>query len=168
MQEEKIARLTRKLEKQPARSLIKSSESEGEERASIQSGAFDEEVHPKKGGKLRNGGCPSLITIVQIQDLIVSAIKAQLGGGVHKTHLYTKPYTKGIDAFYMPRGYQPLKFQKFDKKGNPKQQVAHFIETYNNASVDDHLMVKQFVRTLDGIAFDWYTDLEPESIDSWG
>jgi len=28
-------------------------------------------------------------------------------------------------------------------------------------------MVKQFVRTLKGIAFDWYTDLEPESIDSW-
>jgi len=29
-------------------------------------------------------------------------------------------------------------------------------------------MVKQFVRTLKGIAFDWYTDLEPKSIDSWG
>ena len=28
-------------------------------------------------------------------------------------------------------------------------------------------MVKQFVRTLKGNAFDWYTDLEPESIDSW-
>ena len=27
--------------------------------------------------------------------------------------------------------------------------------------------MKQFVRTLKGIAFDWYTDLEPESIDSW-
>jgi len=29
-------------------------------------------------------------------------------------------------------------------------------------------MLKQFVRTLKGIAFDWYTDLELESIDSWG
>jgi len=27
--------------------------------------------------------------------------------------------------------------------------------------------VKQFVRSLKGIAFDWYTDLEPESINSW-
>ena len=27
-------------------------------------------------------------------------------------------------------------------------------------------MVKQFVRSLKGIAFDWYTDLEPESINS--
>ena len=27
--------------------------------------------------------------------------------------------------------------------------------------------MKQFVRTLKGIVFDWYTDLESESIDSW-
>ncbi|KAL0444445.1 UNVERIFIED_CONTAM: hypothetical protein Slati_2167200 [Sesamum latifolium] len=29
------------------------------------------------------------------------------------------------------------------------------------------IMVKQFVRSLKGNAFDWYVDLEPESIDSW-
>jgi len=34
--------------------------------------------------------------------------------------------------------------------------------------MDDDLMIKQFVWTLKGIAFDWYTDLEPEFIDSWG
>jgi len=28
-------------------------------------------------------------------------------------------------------------------------------------------MVKQFVWTLKGIAYDWYTNLEPQSIDSW-
>ena len=66
----------------------------------------------------------------------------------------------------MPHGYQPLKFEQFDGRGNPKQHVAHFIETCNNAGIDDDLMIKQFVRTLKGITFDWYTDLEPESIDS--
>ena len=63
---EKIAMLTRKLEKRPARSLAKSSESEDEEKASVQSEASDEEVHSKKGGKLKNGGSPSLITIKKI------------------------------------------------------------------------------------------------------
>ncbi|KAA0056498.1 retrotransposon gag protein [Cucumis melo var. makuwa] len=29
----------------------------------------------------------------------------------------------------MPNGYQPLKFQQFDGKGNPKQHVSYFIET---------------------------------------
>ena len=67
----------------------------------------------------------------------------------------------------MPAGYQPPKFHRFDGKGNPKQHIAHFIETCNNAGTDGDLLTKQFVRTLRGNAFDWYTNLEPESIDSW-
>ena len=67
----------------------------------------------------------------------------------------------------MPAVYQPLKFQQFDGKGNPKQYITHFIETCNNAGTDRDLLTKQFVHTLRGNAFDWYTDLEPESIDSW-
>ncbi|KAG8390921.1 hypothetical protein BUALT_Bualt01G0133900 [Buddleja alternifolia] len=67
----------------------------------------------------------------------------------------------------MPMGYQPPKLQQFDGKGNPKQHVAHFMETCNNAGTDGDLLVKQFVRSLKGNAFDWYVNLEPESIDSW-
>jgi len=107
LQEEMIARLTKKLENRPAQSLAKSSESEKEERASIQSEALDEEVHSKKGGKLKNGRSPSLMTIKQIQDLIANAIKIHQGGGPCKTHPYTKPYTSRVAALYMHRGYQP-------------------------------------------------------------
>ena len=60
------------------------------------------------------------MTVEQIQDSIGNAVMAQLGGGGRKTHLYTKPYTKRVDVLYMPRGYQPPKFQQFDRKGNPK------------------------------------------------
>ncbi|KAL0361041.1 UNVERIFIED_CONTAM: hypothetical protein Sradi_3788600 [Sesamum radiatum] len=67
----------------------------------------------------------------------------------------------------MPTGYQPPKLQQFDGKGNPKQHIAHFIETCNNAGTDGDHLVKQFVRSLKGNAFDWYVDLEPESIDNW-
>jgi len=105
-------------------------------------------------------------TIEQIQDLIANVVKAQLGGGLHITHPYTKSYTKRVDALYMPYSYQPPKFQQFDGKGNPKQYVTHFIETCNNVGTDGELMVKQFVRMLKGIAFDWHTNLEPESDDS--
>jgi len=45
LQEEKITRLTKKLEKWPARSLAKILESKQEERASVESGSSDEEVH---------------------------------------------------------------------------------------------------------------------------
>jgi len=67
----------------------------------------------------------------------------------------------------MPYGYQPTKFNQFDGRGNPKQHVAHFIETCNNAGTGSDLLVKQLVGTLKGIVFDWYTDLLPEYIDSW-
>nr|XP_027062834.1 uncharacterized protein LOC113689232 [Coffea arabica] len=67
----------------------------------------------------------------------------------------------------MPAGYQPPKFQQFDGKGSPKQHVAHFVETCNNAGTYGDLLVKQFVRSLKRNAFDWYTDLTSGSIDSW-
>ena len=81
--------------------------------------------------------------------------------------MYSKPYTKRFDNLWMPAGYQPPKFQQFDGKGNSKQHISHFFETCNNAGTEGDHLVKQFVRSLQGKAFDWYTDLEPESIDSW-
>jgi hypothetical protein len=45
--------------------------------------------------------------------------------------------------------------------------VAHFIETCNNAGTYGDHMVKQFVRSIKGNAFDWYIDLKPNSINSW-
>jgi len=67
----------------------------------------------------------------------------------------------------MPHGYQPPKFNQFDGKGNPKKHIAHFIETCGNVGTEGDRLVKQFVRSLKGIAFGWYTHLEPESINSW-
>ena len=64
-------------------------------------------------------------------------------------------------------GYQPPKFQSFDGKKNPKQHVAHFVETCNNTGTYSDLLVKQFVFSLRGNAFDWYKDLALECINSW-
>ncbi|KAA0057580.1 ty3-gypsy retrotransposon protein [Cucumis melo var. makuwa] len=107
------------------------------------------------------------LSVQRLQEMIANSIKTQYGGPAQTFSLYSKPYTKRIDNMRMPHGYQPPKFQQFDGKGNPKQHVAHFIETYETAGTRGDLLVKQFVRTLKGNAFDWYTDLEPESIDSW-
>ena len=85
---------------------------------------------------------------------------------IQTSYTYAKPYSQRIDRLRMPRNYQPPKFQQFDGKRNPRQYIAHFVETCNNAGTDGDLMVKQFVRTLKGNVFDWYTDLESGSIDS--
>ncbi|KAM1544021.1 hypothetical protein ACFX1Z_013626 [Malus domestica] len=107
------------------------------------------------------------LSIQQLQEMITNTIKAQYEGSSHTSLFYSKPYSKKIDALKMPRGYQPPKFMQFDGKGNLKQHVAHFVETCNNAGTERDYLAKQFVRSLKGNAFEWYTDLEPESINSW-
>ncbi|KAM2127083.1 hypothetical protein ACFX1R_007025 [Malus domestica] len=107
------------------------------------------------------------LSIQQLQEMITNTIKAQYEGSSYTSGLYSKPYSKKIDALRMPRGYQPPKFMQFDGKGNPKQHVAHIVETCNNAGTEGDYLAKQFVRSLKGNAFEWYTDLEPESINSW-
>ena len=80
--------------------------------------------------------------------------------------MYSKPYKKRVDNLQMLASYQPPKFQQFEGKGNSKQHIAHFVETCNNAGTERNLLVKQFVRSLWRNAFNWYTDLEHESIDN--
>ncbi|KAA0046264.1 ty3-gypsy retrotransposon protein [Cucumis melo var. makuwa] len=73
--------------------------------------------------------------------MIASSIKAQYGGRPQISFMYPKPYTNRIDKLRMSLGYQPTKFQQFEGKGNPKQQITHFVETCKNAgSKGDHLV----------------------------
>ncbi|KAA0061113.1 ty3-gypsy retrotransposon protein [Cucumis melo var. makuwa] len=107
------------------------------------------------------------LSVQQLQDMIANSIRAQYGGPPQTTFMYSKSYTKRIDNLRMPLGYQPPKFQQFNGKGNPKQHIAHFNETCENAGSRGDQLVRQFVQSLKGNAFEWYTDLEPEVIDSW-
>ncbi|OIT29925.1 hypothetical protein A4A49_51406 [Nicotiana attenuata] len=107
------------------------------------------------------------LSVQQLQDMITNTIKAQYGGPSQSSLYYSKPYTKGIDCLTMPTNYQPPKLHQFDGKGNPRQYIAHFVETCSNAGTHGDILVKQFIRSLEGNTFGWYIDLEPESIDSW-
>ncbi|KAL0297119.1 UNVERIFIED_CONTAM: hypothetical protein Sradi_6764000 [Sesamum radiatum] len=108
-----------------------------------------------------------LIPVDQLKEFIEGTIRSKVEGSSRSSFTYSKPYTPRIDSLKMPMGYQPPKFQQFDGKGNPKQHVAHFVETCNNAGTYGDHLVKQFVRSLKGNAFDWYTDLEAGSINGW-
>ncbi|KAL0336717.1 UNVERIFIED_CONTAM: hypothetical protein Sradi_4883600 [Sesamum radiatum] len=87
-----------------------------------------------------------LIPVDQLKEFIEETIKSKIEGRSRSSFTYSKPYTPKIDSLKMPIGYQPPKFQQFDGKGNPKQYVAHFVETYNNAGTYGDHLVKQFVR----------------------
>ncbi|XP_009777919.2 uncharacterized protein [Nicotiana sylvestris] len=105
--------------------------------------------------------------VQQLQDMITNTIRAQYGGPSQSSLYYSKPYTKRIDCLTMPTNYQPPKLHQFDGKRNPRQHIGHFVKICSNAGMHGDLLVKQFVRSLKGNAFDWYIDLDPESIDSW-
>ena len=81
----------------------------------------------------------------QLKDLIKEAVKDQVESVTQPSYTYAKPYSKRINLMRMPTNYQPLKFQQFDGKGNPRQHVAHFMETCNNTGTYGDLIVKQFV-----------------------
>ncbi|XP_070004854.1 uncharacterized protein [Nicotiana sylvestris] len=106
------------------------------------------------------------LSVQQLQDIIINTIRAQYGEPSQSSLYYSKPYTKRIDYLTMPTNYQPPKLHQFDGKGNPRQYIAHFVETCSNPGMHGDLLVKQFIRSLKGNTFDWYIDLEPESIDS--
>ncbi|KAL0290457.1 UNVERIFIED_CONTAM: hypothetical protein Sangu_2573300 [Sesamum angustifolium] len=108
-----------------------------------------------------------LIPVDQLKEFIEETIKSKIEGSSRSSFTYSKPYTPRIDSLKMPTGYQPAKFQQFDGKGNPKQHAAHFVETCNNAGTYSDHLVKQFVRSLKGNAFDWYADLDVVSINGW-
>ncbi|KAL0356759.1 UNVERIFIED_CONTAM: hypothetical protein Scaly_1361600 [Sesamum calycinum] len=74
-----------------------------------------------------------LIPVDQLKEFIEGTIRSKIEGSSRSSFTYSKPYTPRIDNLKMPIGYQPPKFQQFDGKGNPKQHVAHFVETCNNA-----------------------------------
>ncbi|KAK4385666.1 hypothetical protein Sango_2690600 [Sesamum angolense] len=103
---------------------------------------------------------PVMIPVDQLKEFIEGTIRSKIEESSKLSLTYSRPYTPRIDSLKMPMGYQPPKFQQFDGKGNPKQHVAHFIETCNNAGTYGDHLAKQFVRSLKGNAFVWYTDLE--------
>ena len=72
------------------------------------------------------------LSVQQLQDMITNTIRAQYGGSSTGSLIYSKPYTKRSDNMRILNGYQPSKFLQFDGKGNPKQHIAHFVETCEN------------------------------------
>ncbi|KAG9458163.1 hypothetical protein H6P81_002671 [Aristolochia fimbriata] len=110
---------------------------------------------------------PGALSYGTLQEMISNAVDHKVQSEGVRSQAYTRPYSRRIQAIHMPTSYHPPKFQQFSGDDNPKQHVAHFIETCNNAGTDGDLLVKQFGRSLKGNAFDWFIELPAESIDSW-
>ncbi|KAL0409385.1 UNVERIFIED_CONTAM: protein NPG1 [Sesamum radiatum] len=125
---------------------------------------FSVECNTSKGIPISTNG---FISVEHVKNTVNEAIANAYDARAQPFKSYIKPYTKRIEQLRVPENYQPPKFQQFNGHGDPRQHTAHFVETCNNADSDGDLLVKQFVLSLKDAAFDWYIDLEANSIDSW-
>ncbi|KAL0287552.1 UNVERIFIED_CONTAM: hypothetical protein Sradi_7122800 [Sesamum radiatum] len=144
-QDAQIARLIHKADNVDA-SQIMGKQVEAHDEAEVSTKQHYTEID--KSAKELQVSSDGLIPVDQLKEFIEGTIISKIEGSSKSSLTYSKPYTPRIDNLKMPIGYQPLKFQQFDGKGNPKQHVAHFVETcYNAGTYSDHL-VKQFIRSL--------------------
>jgi len=77
----------KRLEKKSSETCNKCSDEENYDK---ESNHHEESEDERKGRIDRSLGS---MFVEHIQNLIANVVKAQLGGGSHKTHLYTQPYT---------------------------------------------------------------------------
>jgi len=103
-------------------------------------------------------------------------IKALIAEGIREFQMsmtppvlgYLKPYPSHYDAIPFPKGYQRPIFDKFDGiSSSPHEHLAHFYSACGETSQLDAFLVRQFVQSLKGSAFTWYTQLPPGSILTW-
>ncbi|KAL0420244.1 UNVERIFIED_CONTAM: hypothetical protein Slati_3047300 [Sesamum latifolium] len=163
-QDAQIARLTNKADNVDASHIMEKQVEVPDEAEASTKQHYTEKDKSAKELQISSNG---LIPVDQLKEFIEGTIRSKIEGSSKSSLTYSKPYTPRIDNLKMPMGNQPSKFQQFDGKGNPKQHVAHFVETCNNAGIYGDHLVKQFVRSLKGNAFGWYADLETGSIDGW-
>ncbi|TKC11878.1 hypothetical protein, partial [Robertmurraya kyonggiensis] len=58
-----------------------------------------------------------------------------------------------------PKGFVPPSFAQFDGTGNPRQHLAQYRALCCNISNNNALLLRLFVTSLSGFAFEWYTNL---------
>jgi hypothetical protein len=82
---------------------------------------------------------------------------------------YQKPYLEYFDMIPYPRGFRVPDLAKStdDDAKITYENMGRFLAQVNNMGITDVHKIKMFSLSLTGAAFNWFTSLPPNSIDSW-
>jgi hypothetical protein len=82
---------------------------------------------------------------------------------------YQKPYLEYIDMIPYPWGFRLLDLAKFmgDDAKTMYEHIGQFLAQVNDVGITDVHKVRMFPLSLIGAAFNWFTSLPLNSIDSW-
>jgi hypothetical protein len=78
-----------------------------------------------------------------------------------------KPYAARHDLVPFPSGWHPPKFHLFDGTGDAREHLAYFEAMCGDTARALSLLLRQFLGSLTGSAFHWYSRLPVGSIPDW-
>jgi hypothetical protein len=78
-------------------------------------------------------------------------------------------YPEYFDMISYPQGYRVSDLAKFtgDDAKTTYEHIGQFLVQVNIVSITDVHKIRMFPLSLTGAAFNWFTSLPPNSIDSW-
>ena len=118
--------------------------------------------------KTEKSGSSITFTLQDIKTMIAEGVREMYVSSKPPISGYLKPYPAHYDALPFPKGYQKPSFDKFDGVNcSPHEHLAHFHSACGETSQSDAFLVRQFVQSLKGAAFTWYSQLQPGSILTW-
>jgi hypothetical protein len=82
---------------------------------------------------------------------------------------YQKPYPEYFDTISYPRGFWVPDQAKFmcDDAKTTYEHIDQFLAQVNDVGITNVHKIRMFLLSLIGAAFNWFTSLPPNSIDSW-
>jgi hypothetical protein len=82
---------------------------------------------------------------------------------------YQKPYLEYFDMIPYPQGFRVPYLAKFtgDDAKIMYEHIGQFHAQVNDVGITDVHKIRMFLLSLTGAAFNWFTSLPPNSIDSW-
>ncbi|KAK1696631.1 hypothetical protein QYE76_013328 [Lolium multiflorum] len=120
------------------------------------------------GASTSNQPGGAALSLEAIQRMIAEGVKTQLMQNHHSMRPgYVKPYPPDVDLVPFPSNYRQPQFSKFNGSGSPHEHIAHFLAACQDTAHNGALLLRQFVQTLSGPAFTWYSKLAPSSIKTW-
>jgi hypothetical protein len=83
--------------------------------------------------------------------------------------IYQKPYPDYFNTIPYPRGFRVLDFTKFtrDDARTMYEHVGQFLAQVNDVGIADVHKIRLFPLSLSSTAFNWFTSLASNSINSW-
>jgi len=102
---------------------------------------------------------------------VIKDIQAQIASLIQRDELkkvgMTYPYPLEWDSVsYLPK-FKPFTLHTYDDKSSLNHHIYYFRSQTTNVIDNNAIMVKLFIGTLKGVAFDWLRSLPNGSINSW-